>query len=293
METQSGVRGAACETSKDTAAKTASGWLEAEQALWGAGYLSPGEPAFGAEAAATLALSKDMDVAVFGAGLCGAARDIGAATDSRIIAYEWDETLETAAVRVNAQFKSGFHVKLQPLTLSGAMALGKRFDALICHDRLHALKNRIAILSNLGRAVKAGGSLLLSDFVAGEEPMDENQRARCFPAQNQMPWPLWSASAMQATLTEAGFQVARIDNLSPSYRKHTLASFTKMKSIVLQVMAGKPSETGKPVGAPLTAAVRTWAARHDAMKAGTLQVRRFMAIKQMGEGSGLAAPWIP
>lgn len=278
---------------KESPAAQAASLLEAEQALWGKGNLTPGAQNLALEAAALLKLTKDIDIAVFGAGLAGVARDIGAATGGRVIAYEWDENLARAAARLNAQFKSGFQVKLQTVVLSGGLALGKRFDALICNDRLHALKNRIPLLCILGTAVKSGGVLLFTDYVAGELPMDEKQRERCFPGFGQMPWPLWSASDVQAALTEAGFWVETIEDLTPRYRKYTLETFTNMKAIALQVMTGKPSGTGEPVGAPLTASVRMWAARHDAMKANTLQVQRFIALKQPGDMGKFAAPWVP
>jgi hypothetical protein len=86
---------------------------------------------------------------------------------------------------------------------------------------------------------------------------------------------LWRPSDLHFALVAAGLEVGVEFDVSQKFRDAIVLGFGGMKDIVLSVMRDKAS-----AGEALTDEVKLWAARHDLMKAGKLEVRCTFAMKR-------------
>lgn len=247
--------------------------ISAAQALWGEGHLYPAESRFACELATALNLKKGKDIAFFGSGLCGAARALAGQLETRVSCYEWDPALAAAAAGLNLRSSAGFLIKSHSLGVSDGFPAGRTFDCLMVVLRLHQRQDKRKLIQHMAGAMKRGGTLCLVNYLGGPEPVAQDTRDTMFA--DAAPGPLWRASDLHFALVGAQLEVGFETDITQRFRDAIVAGFGGMKDVVLSIMRQQAN-----AGEALTNEVKVWAARHDAMKAGKLEVRCTIAVKR-------------
>lgn len=247
--------------------------LSAAQALWGEGNIQPAEQRFASELAVALKLKKDKDIAIFGAGLCGGARTVAGQLQARISCYEWDPTMAAAAVNLNLRSSAGFLIKSHQIALADGFPAGKQYDCVFAILRLHQRPDRGKLIKQMAGALKPGGTLCLVNYLGGAEPLPPEARAKLFA--DAAPGPLWRASDLHFALVSSRLEVGLDSDVTQKFRDAIVAGFGGMKDVVMAIMRQQAT-----AGEALSDEVKLWAARHDLMKAGKLEVRCTFAVKR-------------
>lgn len=246
--------------------------LAAAQALWGEGNLFPAEPRFAVELASALKLKKDKDIAIFGSGLCGGARELAGHLNARISCYEWDAALSAMAKCQNVKSSAGFLLHSHQIEPSHGFPAGKQYDCVFILMRLHQRPDRSKLLKQMAGALKPGGTAVLANYVSGAEPLTQDLRQQLFS--DAAPGPFMRAPDLHFALGSAGLEVGIEFDVTQKFRDAIVAGFGRMKDVVLSIMR-QQSVAGEELGHD----VKLWAARHDQMKAGRLEVRCTFAMK--------------
>lgn len=247
--------------------------LSAAQALWGDGCIFPAEQRFALDLASALKLRKDKDIAVFGSSLCAGARAIADQLKARVSCYEWDGDLYSGAIALNGRSSAGFLIKTHQVSVAEGFPAGRQYDCVFVVLRLHQRADKNRLIKQLGAALKPGGTLCLVNFLSGAEPLPPEARAKLFA--DAAPGPLWRATDLHFALVSTGLEVGVELDVTAKVRDAIVAGFGGMKDVVLSIMRQQAT-----AGEALTEEVKLWAARHDHMKAGRLEVRCTFAMKR-------------
>ena len=253
--------------------QTRSGLLTAAQALWGDGNVFPAEARLAAELAAVLKLKKDKDVAIFGSALCGGARVLADKLQTKISCYEWDPAMAQMAAGLNARSGAGFLLKTHQIALADGFPAGRQYDCVLVFLRLHQRPDRAKLIKQLAAALKPGGVLCTTNYVSGAEPLSQEAREKLFS--DASPGPFMRLPDLHFQLVSARLEVGMEFDVTQKYREAIVGGFAAMKDVVLSIMRNQAS-----AGEDLSRDVKLWAARHDEMKAGRLEVRCTLAMKR-------------
>lgn len=247
--------------------------LVAAQALWGEGNTHPAERQFAIDLAAAIKLKKDKDIAIFGSALGSGARALVERLGARISCYEWVPSMIARAAALNMKSSAGFLINAHHLAPEDGFPAGRQYNCIFSILRLHQRADRNKLVKQLAATLKPGGTLCLVSYLGGAEPIVPEVRAKLFA--DAAPGPLWRPSDLHFALVAAGLEVGVEFDVSQKFRDAIVLGFGGMKDIVLSVMRDKAS-----AGEALTDEVKLWAARHDLMKAGKLEVRCTFAMKR-------------
>lgn len=247
--------------------------LGAAQSLWGEGQTHPAEQRFANEFVTALKLKRGIDIAIFGSGLCGGARTLADQLQTRVSCFEWDPVMAAAAAGLNLKSSAGFLVKNQLIEVADGFPVGRQYDSIIMALRLYERPDQAKLIKQIASALKPGGSLCMVNYLSCNETIPAEQRSVLFP--NAAPGPLWRASDLHFALVGAQLDVVFETNVSQKFREAIVSGFGAMKDIVLAIMRQQAN-----AGEALTQEVKVWAARHDAMKAGILDMRCTIAAKR-------------
>lgn len=195
------------------------------QAIWGAGFLSPGGPEEVGEIVKHLDL-KEKTVLDIGFGIGGPAvllaRDFGA----EVIGIDVEPQL---LVEAEAHAKSeGVEIDLRivkpgPLPFEDAV-----FDMVFSKDSLVHVPDKPAIYAEILRVLKPGGALAVSDWLGGTT---EEQRALMaeFNRLGYLHFEMATATETEAALREAGFSDVRTRDRNAWYAALSKVELTKVK----------------------------------------------------------------
>jgi SAM-dependent methyltransferase len=247
--------------------------LTAAQALWGEGNLQPAEARFATDLATALKLKRDRDIAIFGSALCSGARAMADQLKARISCYEWEARQVALAVSLNLRSSAGFLLKTHQVSATDGFPAGRQYDCILVVLRLHQRPDRGRLIKQLAAALKPGGTLCLVNYLGGAEPLPPETRERLFS--DAAPGPLWRASDLHFALVGAGLEVGVEFDVTQKFKEAIVSGFSGMKDVVLSIMRQQAN-----AGEALTEEVKMWAARHDLMKAGKLEVRCTFAMKR-------------
>jgi SAM-dependent methyltransferase len=250
-----------------------SAWIGAAQSLWGEGHLFPAEGRFATELATALKLKKHQDIAIFGSGLCGGARALAEKLSARLSCYEWDQALGAEAATLNMRSSAGFLLKTHQIEMQAGFPAGRQYDCVFVFLRLHQRPDRAKLIKQLAAALKPGGTLCMINYLSGAESLPLDIRQKLFA--DAAPGPLMRLSDLHFALASAQLEIGMEFDVTQKVRDTVVAGFAGMKEIVLSIMRKQAS-----AGEALTHEVQLWAARHDQMKAGRLEVRCTFAMKR-------------
>jgi hypothetical protein len=254
------------------------GGLEAVQALWGEGTLFPSELRLAGELVPALKLARDKDIAIFGSGLCGAARHLAAMLNCKLSCYEWDPRLAAAAHTLNSRTKEGFLLKQHTPSMQDGFPAGRHYDAIIAPMRLHERQDRQKLVKQMSSSLKPGAVVCVIDFLSGQELLSSERRERLFPG--AATGPLWRKTDLQFALVSGGLKVTADVDVTAKFRDSIVTGFGNMKDVVLTVMRNQ-AKGSVLAGEALSEQVKLWAARHDALKDGGLDVCCMIAVKPL------------
>jgi hypothetical protein len=168
---------------------------------------------------------------------------------------------------------AGFLLKCHDVTLGNGFPAGRQYDTIMTALRLHQRPDRAAIFRQLAGSLKPGGTLCMINYLSGAEPLPQEARDKLFA--DAAPGPLMRATDLHFSIVKVGLEVGMEIDVTQKFRESIVAGFAGMKDVVMSIMRDKAS-----AGEDLTQEVKLWAARHDQMKAGRLEVRCTFAMKR-------------
>ncbi|MQA66457.1 MAG: methyltransferase domain-containing protein [Alphaproteobacteria bacterium] len=259
------------------------------ETLFGNGEIRPGGPRRTRDIVSGLSLGKNMNVLHIGAELGGAARVIAMDHHCRITGFEADPDLARAAMASQRIAKSlgnandgaprskasidlhdlvrVSHADLEHLTLEA-----KSYDCAIAREVLHTLGDKASLCRAVFDALKPNASFLITDYFVAEGAENSPQSHGWIAREPRSMYPCTFGEARKL-LTDAGFQLRSVANITPQHRSDIFNSFARF------VVAHERGGVAPDLIEPLLELAELWTNRVAALDAGTVEVCKLVAVR--------------
>jgi SAM-dependent methyltransferase len=259
------------------------------ETLFGNGEIRPGGPRRTRDIVSGLGLGKNMNVLHIGAELGGAARVIAMDHHCRVTGFEADPDLARAAMASQRIAKSLgnandgaprskasidlhdlvriSHADLEHLTLEA-----KSYDCAIAREVLHTLGDKASLCRVVFDALKPNASFLITDYFVAEGAENSPQSHGWIAREPRAMYPCTFAEARKL-LTDAGFQLRSVANITPQHRSDIFNSFARF------VVAHERGGVAPDLIEPLLELAELWTNRVAALDAGTVEVCKLVAVR--------------
>jgi SAM-dependent methyltransferase len=263
--------------------------IAVHETLFGNSEIRPGGPRRTRDVLAGMELNKNMNVLHIGAELGGTARVIAMDHHCRVTGLEADPDLARAAMASHRIAKSlgsandsapksrtnidlhdmarVSHADLEHLKLDA-----KSYDCAIAREVLHTLGDKASLCRAVFEALKPGASFLITDYFVAEGAENSPQSHGWIAREPRAMSPCTFAEARKF-LTDAGFQLRSVANITPQHRSDIFNSFARF------VVAHERGGVAPDLIEPLLELAELWTNRVAALDAGTVEVCKLVAVR--------------
>lgn len=195
------------------------------QRLWGEASCKPGGAQYALDLVRPLHLQPEMSVLDLAPGLGAGTRAMSEEYGVWIAAMETDPNLcAFAADYWNRKGTSKVEIsQFEPAELTLPTA---KYDCISARQQICFLPSRDKALASICQALKPGGQIILTDYVAGKNP-DKSPLLADWVTRNEIADPLWSAKSYRANLKEHGLEVRIFEDDSSQMHKLILAGWAQ------------------------------------------------------------------
>ena len=170
------------------------------EAIYGRDFVSPGGEVTARKCIAMLELSAGAQVLDAGCGLGGSAYLMAREYAAQVVGIDLSANMIASARRRCAELGLDDQVTFRPADLL-ALDACNAFDAIYSRDAFLHIADKARLFSNLYRALRPGGRLLITDYCTAEPPRSE----AFMRYQRERAYDLRAVSAYVAALESAGF----------------------------------------------------------------------------------------
>ena len=247
------------------------------QGIWGQGYLQPGSAKYYADITHSLSLAEEVELALLGAGIGGIARDIVSQSGCPIAAYENISAACAEAERQVAQAAFAEKLTLHAYDPETIELPEQAYDALASFERFSLIKEKQRLLKQVELSLRAGGYLLITDYVTTGAELEEESLSQMFPPAMGDAH-LVSVEDYVTLISEAGFGLRVQEDITQDYLaliQGGATRWTKLMSGLENAESAMQAKIFQAVGDEHA----FWTKRLEALQSGQLAVYRFLALK--------------
>lgn len=220
-----------------------------------------------------MTLSSEMSAADLSSGLGGGTRKAAQDLNTYIDGFELDEELAKRAHALSAKHGMDRKVPIKNFDPSAFTLPEKRFNGLLCRERLYRVNNKDRFLGMMFKSLRPRGHMMLTDFVI-ENDMDIGDRnIEAWLLKDGKDQSLWTAKDYRKTLIEMGMDVRISEDETAKYRSMVLRGWSNF-------VAGltKPDLSREFVNEMMREA-EYWLLLTRALESGKLRYYRYHAIR--------------
>ncbi len=251
--------------------------LETAQLIWGDGYCGPGGAEYVTSMSKLLGMSKEMSVAVIGAGLGGPSRVLAEEFGAWITGYEESEKLVTKGMELST--KAGLESKapIQHYDPANDEPFDRAFDRAYSKEALYTVEDKPKLLKNIFTNLKDSGLFLINDYTLGSAEALTNKDVQKWLRQEPVqPFPIPSAS-MAKILTDSGYMLRVNEDITDSYIEMIAKSWAGADKVIETLSQQKGDQSAQIQS--IIKEAEFWMLRSKILKEGHLRVWRFLAYK--------------
>jgi ubiquinone/menaquinone biosynthesis C-methylase UbiE len=220
-----------------------------------------------------------MSVGFVGVGLGGAARALVDETEVWITGYEANPT--TAAMGVEQCTIAG---KAKKVEISVAnyetMTLPQRkFNNVISKETFYLVQDKARLIKQAAGAIKPGGTLLFTDYVAPGGPISAEEQGKFFIKDLGEAMPVAPADYAKI-MADAGLDMRVDEDISPNFGAYVTNGWANLRRMLDQLAEHETQGVDRAIFMRIVAEeAALWGNRLEAFRAGRLAVHRFVALK--------------
>lgn len=248
--------------------------------LWGEGRLGPGDDSLIVEPALGLGLTAKKGIAFLGVGLGGAARTLAEKTGVWVEGFEAHRRIAELGAKQCAAHASGSKVTVRAVDPEALKLPKGKFSDLVSREALGAVGDKTRLLAEIAGAVKPGGSLLTTEWVALCHPLGADESAALgLPCAGRSE--LLSADALADMIKAAGFDISASENMTPLCLPLIAEGWGQLARIVSRFTE---ASLGKHAFAlclrVIAEEAEIWARRFEACRRERIALQRITAVKR-------------
>ncbi len=246
--------------------------VSAVQALWGAGFTSPGGAPETLRLASPLGLNQNVKLLLVGGGLGGPAEAIAGSYGTWVDSMEADPELAAIAEQRRPAHEAGSRIKIAGWNREQPCFRHRSAHHAMALESLRGAKLG-PLLDGLAAALRPHGQIVLTELVA-ETPAPDNDRefAAWCRLENRGP-DMPSLNAVNTALTSRHFDLRVVEDVSDRHVSATLAGW---RSAVKAMAAGPRPEAAE--AAILVTEAELWLLRIRLMRRFGFRLLRWHAI---------------
>lgn len=245
--------------------------VRVSETLWGKAFIEPG----GVQATRKLFLpimpKSKHSVLDLAAGLGGTAQTLASSQNLWMDAFEPNGVLVNRARRNIRRAGRSQQVPITEVSFDDMQIGQRKYDLVYARDRLFTYENKLDLLERATAGLKAGGQILITDYLLGGEAdtaaLDAWRRAEpVLPS-------AWTLGLYARALESFGLDVWARHNLTDVYLGDVYATWNRVLGSVVE------SGFDRNLGKVLLREGEIWSARTRALEAGDLVYCRIIASK--------------
>ncbi len=249
------------------------------QGLWGGGCLGPGDANFYTDLIKNLFLTNEKSLAILGSGLAGPARHIVRETDVWTTGFESRDIAIEESNRQCVQNGMAKKITISAYDPETVELPEDKYNSIVSFEEFLFVQNKSRLIEQAAGSLKYTGSLLLTDYVALKDDLDEDNLALMFPRL----WgevSLWSAEQYTAAIQESGLTFRISEDVTPRYAKLIEQGWAQWRQL-LSTLKSKDMSSAQEAAVlrMIGDQAALWANRLEAMNAGDIGVYRLLARK--------------
>ena len=245
--------------------------LKLVQEIWGESFLEPGGAVAARKLVTHVMPNSKQSVLDLTVGLGGTALTLAQDQGLWMDAREPDPALAAEAGRRAAMAGLSNQVSIEALDPQAPeLPLGK-YHLIYSRERLFTLHDKLPLLEAAAKALKQGGSLIITDLMVPDAGVIETDAFRDWGVSEPNPPEPWTVGLYAKTFEQLGLQITSRQNMTDEYLREIHAGWTRVSS---ELAAGS---FDRRLEHWLLAEGAVWSARTKALSEGTLVLCRLIA----------------
>jgi len=251
--------------------------IEVIQRLFGRGFIIPGGAEQMAHVCKPFGLTPQQTVMDVSAGLGGGPAALSEFFGVWVGGFERNPKLVEAAPAAIKGLRGISKVKIEGYSPTGFAPKPKSVDCVVCRESLYLVDDKADVLTGMKMALKDWGQLLITDYVLPDTAPPKGRLDDWIASQPERVT-LWTKERYEQALTDRGFDVRIVEDLSEEQHGLIKASFSNL----LETVAQSDLFSGKPLRKrALMKETEEWARRAAMLESGEIKLYRFFALKPM------------
>lgn len=258
--------------------------IRIQQQIWGKGYYKPGGEEHVLGLAKPFGLNPSLTVMEFGAGLGGGTRAL--VNEFGVWVSGLEPTADLARAGKEMSVKAGVEKKADIIRYdpAGFEPKPNSIDCILSSETLYLVEDKVKLMKTFERCLKSRGQISITDFVRSDDVAADDPKLKGLGLKPEDPTYFASSAEYVRWFRELNFDLRVNEEITEGYRKMIMDGWVDFTQ-----SGGEKAAHARALPESVVKEVELWSRRVAALDAGTLQVKRYYAIK-LG-GSKLMSNW--
>jgi len=264
-------------------AKSSDKWsperIKVAELIWGDGFTFPGGSDHVLQMVKPMTLTSAKSMLDIGCGLGGATRAIAKTFGTWIVGMEASPALAEAGMECSHRAGLAKKAPVQHFDPATVELPTKKYDAICVRSVFGNLEDKERLLGQVERALRPGGSVLISDFTVREAGLSSAALKAWTSAEDTPPQPC-TLQDFQRNCDKLNIDLRVAEDMTAEFRNLVIQGWANLAGM----LQGKKVEPGE--AAALAKEIKLWQTRLAAIDAGDLRVARLFGLKKSGAWQG-------
>jgi ubiquinone/menaquinone biosynthesis C-methylase UbiE len=249
--------------------------IKVAELIWGDGFTFPGGADHVLRMVKPMTLTSAKSMLDIGCGLGGATRAIAKTFGTWVIGMEASPALATAGMQYSEMAGLAKRAPIQHFDPATCELPSKKYDAVCLRNIFSNITDKKRLLTQCERALKPGGSILVSDFALKQHGVKSAALTTWFEAEDHPPQP-GVLEEFKKDFEHLKLDTRVAEDMTAEFRGIVVEGWANLATI----LQGKTVEPGEATA--LAKEIKLWQLRLAALDSGDLRVVRLFALKRTG-----------
>lgn len=251
--------------------------IKVAELIWGDGFTFPGGADHVLQMVKPMTLTSAKSMLDIGCGLGGATRAIAKTFGTWVVGMEASPALAAAGMQYSEMAGLAKKAPVQHFDPATIEFQAKKYDAVCLRNVFSSITDKHRLLSQVEKALRPGGSILVSDF-AITKPGASSPALSTWTAAEDHPPLLCTLDDFKKEFDGLKLDTRVAEDMTGEFRGIVVQGWAHLA----EILEGKTIEPGE--AAALAKEIKLWQLRLAALDAGELRVVRLFGLKKTSGG---------
>lgn len=247
--------------------------IKVAELIWGDGFTFPGGADHVLQMVKPMTLTSAKSMLDIGCGLGGATRAIAKTFGTWVVGMEASPALAAAGKQYSEMAGLAKKAPIQHFDPSTVEFPPKKYDAVCLRNVFSSLTDKHRLLEQVEKALRPGGSILVSDFAIGKPGASSSALSTWIAAEDH-PQQLCMLEDFKREFDGLKLDTRVAEDMTAEFRGIVVQGWANLADI----LQGKQVEPGE--AAALAKEIKLWQLRLAALDSGDLRVVRLFGLKR-------------